>query len=132
MIINRSEQESLSQTINRISEGTEVVGTITTTGDIRIDGVLEGNLTSKGRIVIGETGRIKGELTCQYIDIWGTLEGSVNVSEITNLKAMSTITGDIKTVKLCIEVGAFFNGTCTMPTRATEEISKRSKAFKSA
>jgi cytoskeletal protein CcmA (bactofilin family) len=118
--MGRTEQEALSQNINRISEGTEIVGTITTSGDIRIDGILEGNLTSKGRIVIGEKGRIKGELAGRQVDIWGTLEGSLNASEIINLKAMSTIIGDIKTLKLCIEVGALFNGTCTMPARQQE------------
>jgi cytoskeletal protein CcmA (bactofilin family) len=123
--MSRNEQETLSQNINRISEGTEIVGTITTSGDIRIDGILEGNLTSKGRIVIGEKGRIKGELNCRYVDIWGTLEGSLNASEMTNLKSMSTIIGDIKTLKLCIEVGAQFNGTCTMPARQTAESHKK-------
>jgi cytoskeletal protein CcmA (bactofilin family) len=115
--MSRNEQETFSQNINRISEGTEVIGTITTPGDIRIDGILEGNLTSKGRIVIGEKGRIKGELSCHDVDIWGTLEGSLYATEITNLKAMSLVTGDMKTQKLCIEVGARFNGTCTMPVR---------------
>jgi cytoskeletal protein CcmA (bactofilin family) len=122
--MSRNEQETLSQNINRISEGTEIVGTITTFGDIRIDGILEGNLTSKGRIVIGEKGRIKGELNCRQVDIWGTLEGSLYASEITNLKSMSTVTGDIKTLKLCIEVGALFNGTCTMPARQAENHKK--------
>ncbi len=71
------EQETLSYNINRISQGTEITGTINTTGDIRIDGILEGNLTSKGRVVIGETGRVKGELNCRFIDVWGTFEGSL-------------------------------------------------------
>ena len=108
------EQDSLSHNINRISQGTEIVGTISTTGDIRIDGILEGNLTSKGRVVIGETGRVKGELNCRIIDVWGSFEGSLSASEATNMKAMAAVTGDLKTTKLCIEVGAKFNGTCSM------------------
>jgi cytoskeletal protein CcmA (bactofilin family) len=123
--MSRTEQEALSQHINHISEGTEITGTITTSGDIRIDGVLEGNLTSTGRVVIGEKGRIKGELNCRYVDIWGTLEGTLIASEITNLKAMSTITGDMKTQKLCIEAGAQFNGTCAMPARQIAENHKK-------
>jgi cytoskeletal protein CcmA (bactofilin family) len=123
--MSRSEQETLSQNVNHISEGTEIIGAITTSGDIRIDGILEGNLTSKGRIVIGEKGRIKGELNCHFVDIWGTLEGSLIASEIANLKAMSTIIGDIKTLKLCIEAGAQFNGTCTMPARQAAENQKK-------
>ncbi len=108
------EQETLSHNINRISQGTEIIGTINTTGDIRIDGVLEGNLSSKGRVVIGETGRVKGELNCRFIDVWGTFEGTMSVAETTNMKAMASVTGDLKTNKLCIEIGSKFNGTCSM------------------
>ncbi len=118
------EQETLSYNINRISQGTEITGTINTTGDIRIDGILEGNLTSKGRVVIGETGRVKGELNCRFIDVWGTFEGSLSATEATNMKAMATVTGDLKTCKLCIEVGAKFNGTCSMSDLTQENNNK--------
>ncbi len=109
------EQDSLSYNINRISYGTEIVGTINTNGDIRIDGSLEGALISNGRVVIGEKGYIKGDLRCNHVDIWGTFEGSLVASESTMMKSMATLTGDVKTTKLCIEVGARFNGSCTMP-----------------
>ncbi len=108
------EQEVLSHNINRISQGTEITGTIKASGDIRIDGVLEGTLTSKGRVVIGETGSVKGELHCAFVDIWGTFEGNLIVDELTNMKSMSNFTGDLKTGKISIEIGARFNGSCTM------------------
>jgi cytoskeletal protein CcmA (bactofilin family) len=112
--MSKNEQEALSQNINRISKGTEIIGSINAAGDMRIDGVLEGNLTSKGRVVIGETGRIKGDLVCKNVDIWGSFEGKIEASESTNFKAVAHVIGDIKSSKLYIEAGAKFNGSCTM------------------
>jgi len=114
--MSKNEQEALSQNINRISQGTEIIGSINALGDVRIDGILEGNLTSKGRVVIGEAGRIKGDLICKNVDIWGYLAGKIMASESTNFKAMAVVVGDITSSKLYIEAGAKFNGSCTMPT----------------
>jgi cytoskeletal protein CcmA (bactofilin family) len=114
-VMSRIEQESLSQNINRICHGTEIIGSINASGDMRIDGVLEGNLTSKGRVVIGETGRIKGDLVCKNVDVWGSFEGKITASDSTNFKVMAVIIGEIKTTKLYMESGAKFNGSCTMP-----------------
>ncbi|MDR0295224.1 MAG: polymer-forming cytoskeletal protein [Prevotellaceae bacterium] len=113
--MSRNEQEVLSQNINRICHGTEIIGSINASGDMRIDGVLEGNLMSKGRVVIGESGRIKGDLICKNVDIWGSFEGKITASESTNFKAMAVVIGEIKSSKLYIEAGAKFNGSCTMP-----------------
>lgn len=117
--MSRNEQEAFSQNINRICHSTEVIGSINTSGDMRIDGVLKGDLTSKGRVVIGETGRIKGDLVCKNVDVWGSFEGKMTVSESTNFKTMAVIIGEIKTTKLYIEAGAKFNGSCTMPVEST-------------
>jgi len=113
--MNRIEQEALSQNINRISQGTEIIGSITASGDMRIDGILEGNLTSKSKIVIGETGRIKGDLICKNVDVWGSFEGKISATESVSLKAVAVVIGEIKASKLLIEAGAKFNGSCTMP-----------------
>ena len=112
--MNRTEQETLSQNINRICQGTEIVGNISASGDMRIDGILEGDLTTKGRVVIGETGRIRGDLICKNVDIWGIFEGKITASDSTNFRAMANITGEIKSSKLYIEAGAKFNGSCIM------------------
>jgi len=119
--MNRNEQETLSQNINRISPGTEIIGSIVASGDMRIDGILEGNLSSKNRVVIGETGRIKGDLICKNVDIWGFFEGKIIATESTNFKAVAVVIGEIKTSKLCIEAGAKFNGSCTMSNEQQPE-----------
>lgn len=99
---------------NRILAGTVVEGSIQTEGHIRIDGVLNGSLTCKGKIVIGPTGKVEGEIKCQNADVEGTVKANISVSELLSLKATAKLTGDIYTNKLAIEPGATFTGTCSM------------------
>jgi cytoskeletal protein CcmA (bactofilin family) len=106
--------ETDNTTINLISNGTDITGDIKSNGDIRIDGSLNGNLSTKGKVVIGPTGRITGEVICKNSEVSGIIEGKIVVSQLLNLKASSKITGDIVTAKLAIEPGARFTGTCNM------------------
>jgi cytoskeletal protein CcmA (bactofilin family) len=100
--------------VNLISQGTEITGDVKSSGDIRIDGVLNGNLITKGKVVIGPTGRIKGEVECKNSEVSGLVEGKITVSQLLNLKASSQINGTIVTSKLSIEPGAVFTGNCAM------------------
>jgi cytoskeletal protein CcmA (bactofilin family) len=106
--------ETDNTTINLISNGTEITGDIRSNGDIRIDGALTGNLSTKGKVVIGQTGKIKGEVICKNSEVSGQVEGKISVGQLLNLKASSKILGDIITAKLAIEPGARFTGTCNM------------------
>ena len=101
-------------TINLISQGTEITGDVKCNGDIRIDGILTGNMVTKGKVVIGPTGRIKGEVECKNSEVSGVIDGKIIVNQLLNLKASSKILGTIITDKLSIEPGAVFTGTCTM------------------
>ncbi|MBN2681146.1 MAG: polymer-forming cytoskeletal protein [Bacteroidales bacterium] len=101
--------------VNILGPGTSITGDVSCEGDIRIDGNLIGNLKSKGKLVIGQTGSIKGEIICKNADISGVLEGKITVEELLSLKSTSKLIGDIKnTDKLNIEPGAVFTGTCNM------------------
>ncbi|MCU0460061.1 MAG: polymer-forming cytoskeletal protein [Bacteroidales bacterium] len=100
--------------VNLISQGTEITGDIKSSGDIRVDGVLNGNMITKGKVVIGPTGRIKGEVECKNSEVSGMVDGKITVSQLLNLKATSKINGTIVTGKLSIEPGAVFTGNCAM------------------
>lgn len=106
--------ETDNTTINLISNGTEITGDIKSNGDIRIDGTLTGNLNTKGKVVIGTTGKVKGEIICKNSEVSGNIEGKITVGQLLNLKASSKINGDIITSKLSIEPGAVFTGNCKM------------------
>lgn len=99
---------------NMIGPGTKIVGNIETNGDIRIDGNIEGNIISKGKVVIGNNGVVKGEIVCSNAEVSGSVNGKMNVSELLSLKVTSKVNGDIKSGKLSIEPGALFSGTCSM------------------
>jgi cytoskeletal protein CcmA (bactofilin family) len=107
------------QVINLIAIGTKITGELLSDGDIRIDGELSGNIESKGRLVIGASGKVEGEIRCKSCEIAGTHKGKLYISDLLSLKASSTVSGDIVTGKLSIEPGAFFNGTCTMGDETT-------------
>jgi cytoskeletal protein CcmA (bactofilin family) len=100
--------------INLIGNGTVITGDITSNGDIRIDGILTGNVTAKGKIVIGETGKLKGEISCKNADISGHVEGKITVAELLSMKGASSVDGEIMINRLSIEPGCLFNGTCKM------------------
>ena len=105
--------------INIIGAGTKITGDIETSGDIRIDGGLKGNLITKGKVVIGTTGNIEGKIVCNNADVSGTIKGEIIIAEVLSLKSSAKIYGNIKTNKLAVEPNAIFTGTCDMGGEST-------------
>lgn len=99
---------------NQINAGTVIQGDIMCNGNIRIDGTLKGKIECSGKVVIGSSGLVEGEILCSNIDILGQVKGNVLVAEKTALKASCRLTGDLQTGSLSVEPGAEFNGKCTM------------------
>lgn len=99
---------------NRIVEGTIIKGDIISLADFRLDGELYGNFSSKGKIVIGPTGIVKGDIVCKNADIEGKFEGKIQVVELLNLKTKASIHGEVICGKLAVEPGADFSASCVM------------------
>jgi len=106
--------DSTATSINLIGNGTTIIGDIKSSGDLRIDGILKGNLSISGKLVVGPSGNIEGNISCQNADISGEIHGKVTVSELLSLKASAKVLGDIVTGKISIEPNATFTGTCNM------------------
>jgi cytoskeletal protein CcmA (bactofilin family) len=100
--------------INLIGNGTTISGDVNANGDIRIDGILTGNINITGKLVIGSSGKIEGNIICQNADVSGEVNGTIQVSDLLALKATAKVLGDITTGKLSIEPNAVFTGTCKM------------------
>lgn len=110
---NKAKESPLGKT-NRIVEGTLIKGDIQTKTDFRLDGTLIGNYNSTGKLVIGPTGEVQGDVKCKNIDIEGKFSGKLEVAELLSIKSNAHIKGDVVVGKLAIEPGAVFEATCAM------------------
>lgn len=99
---------------NIIAQGTKIVGDIASQGAFRIDGTVEGNVKTSGKIVVGKTGFIKGTLQGENADFEGKFSGKLILSGTLSLKSTAHIEGEVHTSKLAVEPGATFNATCSM------------------
>lgn len=99
---------------NRIEKNTRIKGDIISEADFRIDGKLDGNVKTSGKVVIGKGGYINGKVECVNADIEGSFNGELLVSELLSLKSSAVIEGTVSVSKLAVEPGATFNAACTM------------------
>jgi cytoskeletal protein CcmA (bactofilin family) len=99
---------------NRIVEGTIINGDINSPSDFRLDGHLIGNFQTNGKVVIGPSGSIKGDIICKNADIEGRFEGKIQVAEMLVLKTKASVSGEVICGKLSVEPGADFSATCVM------------------
>ena len=119
MFSNNKDQSMAKQldntgVVNLIGVGTTIDGEVTSSGDIRVDGRLSGSINTKGKVVIGSTGIVEGNVIASNADISGDLKGAISVAELLSLKSTAKLDGDIVTNKLAIEPGAAFTGSCSM------------------
>jgi len=115
---------SNSSSITTISEGAILDGQIKIEGDIRVEGIIKGSVTSKGKVIMGKSGKVEGDIICQNAEISGHVAGKLKVADILILKANALVDGDINTGKLVIESGVKFNGNCSMgaPTQQASAV----------
>ncbi|MFN8277139.1 MAG: polymer-forming cytoskeletal protein [Chitinophagales bacterium] len=100
--------------MNQLGAGTVISGDLNSDADIRIDGKINGNVTTKGKLVLGSSGQIEGDVRCENGYIEGRINGRVEASELLILNKTALINGDLVIKKLVVEEGAKFNGKCTM------------------
>ena len=110
---DQSTMEATTQQ-NIIAQGTKIVGDIASQGPFRIDGTIEGNVKTSGKIVVGKSGYIKGTLQGENADFEGKFSGKLILSGTLSLKATAHIEGEVHINKLAVEPGATFNATCSM------------------
>lgn len=106
--------DEITNSSNVIGKGTVLEGNIETSGNIRIEGKIIGNLKSKSKVALGNSSMVDGNVSAQNADVEGTVKGRVEIADMLVLKSTAIVHGDISTGKLVVEPGAVFNGTCKM------------------
>ena len=97
-----------------ISSGTTIKGDISSNSDLRIDGMVIGNINSSAKIVIGSSGVVEGDIHGNNADIVGKTSGTIKVKELLQLRGECSVNGNVYAGKLQVEPTATFNGQCHM------------------
>ena len=130
MFSDKNKKPDFSKEQNKIAHGTTLTGDIISDGSLRIEGTVNGNLNVKGKVVIGNSGVVIGEVICENADIEGTFTGKLKVNTCLNLKGTANISGEVITDQLVVETGAKFNATCQMSESVKTLDNERTKAKK--
>ena len=99
---------------SKIDKNTTLKGNVNADSDIRIDGRVEGELITTGKIILGKHAQVKGKIRCSNADIEGVFEGDLTLSGTLSLKMGSNLQGKVRIQKLIVESGAIFNASCSM------------------
>lgn len=96
-----------------LGAGCQMEGTVTSSGNVRMDGVFTGDLNITGNVLVGETAKIDADIHARNISIAGTVRGNVSGKKVQILRT-GRIWGDISATALSTEEGAFIDGRITM------------------
>ena len=110
----KSNQTQQQPQRNVIGPTTNITGDITSKGDFRVDGRVEGTIKTSGRLIIGKDGFVIGKVDCANADVEGHISGKLTCTGTLTLKASAIIDGEVYLDKLSVEPGATFNATCSM------------------
>ena len=97
-----------------ISTGVVIDGKVSSNGNVRIDGIIKGDLKAEGNVTVGESGEINGEINAEVVTVGGKVTGTVLGKEKIVLEPKANLKGDIITKILVVEAGAKFDGNSNM------------------
>jgi cytoskeletal protein CcmA (bactofilin family) len=111
--------------IGFLDKGVKLEGTLELAGTFRIDGEVHGAVRSKERVIIGESGRVEGEVIAAIVTVSGKVNGKVNGLNRVEIQPTGAVEGEVFTPCLVIEAGGVIEGRChmraeTKPQRAPQ------------
>ncbi len=112
--------ETFGKVSGFIDKDTEITGDIRFKDSFRIDGKFKGKILSGSSLIIGETGDVEADIQVGSLSINGKVNGNLNAADLIEIFSQGKVTGKMKTPKLIIEEGAFFQGSCLMEVKALE------------
>ena len=122
----RTNEESPDR-LNRLVSETQLTGDLVTNSSLRVDGQINGNVKCNGRLVVGEEGKITGDITATEVELDGTVSGQINAEILLTLHQTAVVKGDVNTERLIIEDGARIEGKIFSGNLSKGSISAPSK-----
>lgn len=131
MFNGKTKSEMLGETptsgsTSLIGAGTSLKGDISSSGDLRIDGTLVGNINCTAKVVIGANGVVEGDISGHTADIMGKVSGTIKAKDLLQLRSNCAVNGNLHAAKLQIEPSASFNGQCHMTAEPTKSVQEKS------
>ncbi|MCL5959455.1 MAG: polymer-forming cytoskeletal protein [Chloroflexi bacterium] len=97
-----------------IGISTTLIGSIRTEGNVRIDGLMEGDLDTAGSLVVSRTGRLSGNVRAKDVIVAGAIKGDIDAVGRVELASTSKVWGNVVSDTLLIDEGAVFRGESAM------------------
>lgn len=120
----KSERVDSREAVTLIGEEAFFHGVLSAKGSLRVEGVVEGDITDAVSVEVGRKGRVKGNIAAEVLSIAGAVEGDIVATRSVELLAESRLSGNVRTPSLRIEEGATFDGSCEM-SKAGEPVAER-------
>ena len=97
-----------------LGKGTKIVGTLTFSGPVEVEGAIEGEIIAHDRLTLGESAAVKGKISGADVVIRGEVNGDITASKRLNLRRPAHIVGNISSPLISMEEGVTFDGKCVM------------------
>lgn len=97
-----------------LAHGCRFKGEVEIQGVFRVEGEFEGTVRTPEQLVVGKTGVVRGEIHVKTAIIGGKVLGNITAESKIELQNGSHVEGDIRTRRLVIDEGVFFEGNCSM------------------
>ncbi|MCU1294592.1 MAG: Polymer-forming cytoskeletal [Bryobacterales bacterium] len=116
-VSNGTHQTDYNPAPNRVSNGVSIKGDVKFGSELVIDGEVEGNITSSGKLVVGTHATVIGDIRVGFVTIQGSVDGNVVASERCALEAGANLHGDVESPRLAVDENASFVGSAKITTR---------------
>jgi cytoskeletal protein CcmA (bactofilin family) len=108
--VGRRESPASAVTPSVISANVTLKGSLTSTGDLQVNGKIEGDIRARS-LVIGELAVVAGDIQAEDVSIFGRVKGGVRAGKV-RLCASSHVEADVLYGVLAIDAGAYLDGNC--------------------
>ncbi len=94
----------------RLDATARLTGALVTEEDLRVEGVLEGSVSSTARVVVAAGAQVKGDIQGREVEVAGTVEGNVLASAAFHLRPGGRVVGDVRSAHIQVEDGGVLSG----------------------
>lgn len=121
MFKNQANEENFKKVETIIGPSVKVKGDFNSDGNIVVEGIFDGNLKTKGNLLIGNQAKITADVEAQEARIGGEINGNLKIAGYLEIGSTAKIFGNIEANEISIEKGALLNGNCLMSNNQSDK-----------